>query len=92
MQTDHVCHEHTSRKPFSLFLDGKLSCSGKITAIKLSGIQVTTMNYEDVNEPPQGLLPAKPRAELLEVLLSPIIDDNIAKSISRVKEPLLTLL
>lgn len=92
MQTDHICHEHTSGKPFSLFLAGKLSCSGKITTVKLSGIQVITINYEGVNELPQRLLPANTRAELLKVLLSPGTGDNITNSISRVREPLLTLL
>ena len=71
MQTRHICHQHTPGKPFRLFLDRKLSHSGKITTIKPSGIQVITINCEDFNEPPQGLLSANTRPELLEVPLSP---------------------
>lgn len=92
MQTHHIRHEHTSGKPFSLFLDGKLSHSGKITAIKLSGIQVITINHEDFNEPPPGLLPANTRAELLQVPVSPSTANDITDSTSGAREPLLTLL
>lgn len=89
MQTHHPCHEHTSGKPFSLFLDGKLSHSGKITTIKLSGIQVITINCEYFNEPPQGLLPASTRTELLELPLSPSTANGITNSTSGAREPLL---
>lgn len=92
MQTRHIHLEHTSGKPFSLFLDGKLSHSGKITAIKLSGIQVITINHEDFNEPPPGLLPANTRAELLEAPVSPSTANDITDSTSGAREPLLTLL
>lgn len=43
MQTRDTYHEHASRKPFSLLFHGKLNHSGKITAIKLSGIQGSTV-------------------------------------------------
>lgn len=78
-----ICHEYTS---------GKGIHSVKITAIKLSSIQVITINSEDFNEPPRGLLPADTRAELLRVRVSPSTDGDITDSTSRARELLLTLL
>jgi len=76
-------------RPFGLFLHGKLSHSGKITALKLSSILGTAINHEGFSEPAPGLPPANSRAELLEVPVSPSAADDIT---SGAREPLLAFL
>lgn len=84
MQTRDTYHEHASRKPFSLFFHGKLNHSGKITAIKLSGIQGRTVKtlMSHLNS----------RTELLEAPLSPGTANDITDSTTGVRERLLTQL
>lgn len=94
MQTRDTYHEHASRKPFSLFFHGKLNHSGKITAIKLSGIQVSTVktlmsNLKDCYLPIVELSSSRPH--FLQVQPMGCITD-ITDSTSGVRERLLTQL
>lgn len=72
MQTCDAYHEHASRKSFSLFFHGKLNHSGKITAIKLSGIQVRTLmsHLKDCYLPIGELSSSRPHFLQVQLMIS----------------------
>lgn len=75
MQTCDTYHKYASGKTFSLCFHGKLNHSGKITAIKLPGIQVSTVrtlmsHFKDCSLPMAELSSSRPHFLQVQPMIS----------------------